>query len=300
VGVDNNSLEEENHVGVGVMRTSLLLPSTSIGNRNRGSNRPKVIGIPHTLPGSVVFHGSGQFARPDGLVYQGDFLHGLANGVGKETSAHGRGVYHGEFFDGLRHGVGTLMEDYEEDSGDGAGLEGDCDCGCEEDVDERLHDQQEQVPLGDEFLSRLEDADNVISSTETDDSASPLEDNNDVDRQQSNHGPDFAAGGPQGAQTPISRSCRQCNPHPSRQQQRTKIKKKRYSSGVWCAGQCEIEDCRGTVHPESNEFTEDASSACASTIATSSLASGKSVLNDSFSSLNRTTWDMLDEKWLGI
>jgi len=297
--VDNNSSEEKNHVGVGVMRTSLLLPSTStsIGNNNLGSNRPKVIGIPHTLPGSVVFHGSGRFSRPDGLVYQGDFLHGLANGVGKETSAHGRGVYHGEFCDGLRHGVGTLMEDYEEESDDGGGLEGDCNCDCEEDVDERLHDQQEQ---GDEFLSRSEDADNAVSSTETDDNASTLEDNNDVDRIRSDHGPDFAAGGPQAAQTPTLCPCRQCNPRRSRQQIQTKSKKKRYSSGVWCAGQCEIEDCRGTVHPESNEFTEDASSACASTIATSSLASGKSVLNDSFSSLNRTTWDMLDEKWLGI
>mmetsp|Transcript_27237 Transcript_27237/g.44690 ORF Transcript_27237/g.44690 Transcript_27237/m.44690 type:complete len:183 (+) Transcript_27237:156-704(+) len=51
---------------------------------------------------------------------------------------------------------------------------------------------------------------------------------------------------------------------------KTKRRKQRYSSGVWCAGQYEIEDCRGTVHPDSNEFTEEYRGvvAAATTIAT--------------------------------
>jgi len=70
------------------------------------------IGISTPLPGSVVFHGKGRFTRYDGLVYNGEFINGLANGVGKETLTKVGHVYTGEFQDGLRHGLGTLMEPY--------------------------------------------------------------------------------------------------------------------------------------------------------------------------------------------
>ena len=125
---------------------------------------------------------------------------------------------------------------------------------------------------------------------------------------------------PQSKTVPTSTTtlqCKKCHCR-HRHQQQTKRKKQRYSSGVWCAGQYEIEDCRGTVHPDSNEFTEESRGvvAVATAAATTSIATlgatrsdgnnenngndGSSSGSSMVVSLNRTTWDMLDEKWLGI
>jgi hypothetical protein len=82
-------------------------------------------------------------------------------------------------------------------------------------------------------------------------------------------------------------------------------KKQRVSSGVWCAGQLEIEDCRGTIHPDENEFREESHADVAIRVTTSTASEdgNDSARGDSTrgaTSLNRTTWDMLDGKWLGL
>jgi hypothetical protein len=48
--------------------------------------RKGVIGISKPLPDNVLFHGTGRFMRKDGYIYQGEFVAGLACGVGKEVS----------------------------------------------------------------------------------------------------------------------------------------------------------------------------------------------------------------------
>ena len=75
-----------------------------------GSLETKVIGITSPLPDNVLFNGTGKFMKANGYVYQGEFMSGLASGVGKEILSNGSGVYYGEFWEGLRHGVGTLIE----------------------------------------------------------------------------------------------------------------------------------------------------------------------------------------------
>eukprot|EP00578_Thalassiosira_sp_NH16_P028026 CAMPEP_0181088924 /NCGR_PEP_ID=MMETSP1071-20121207/7036_1 /TAXON_ID=35127 /ORGANISM="Thalassiosira sp., Strain NH16" /LENGTH=625 /DNA_ID=CAMNT_0023170853 /DNA_START=93 /DNA_END=1969 /DNA_ORIENTATION=- len=298
------------------------------------TNSPKqrslrAIGIPRTLPGPVLFHGNGRFARSDGLVYEGEFLCGLANGVGKEIFPGGRGVYQGEFADGLRHGVGTLIEDYYDEE---SSIQKTSRLGQPEDIGEdggkRVADRQEQTLKGNGFVPTL---DSIVTCKDSS--------TNNVDSSRSiDTGPDFAAGCikpstdtsiPNAASSGVGSSipatsntsnndsitydatsalfpspkqktpkspnkCRRwdCHQHPA------KTTKKRYSSGVWCAGQYEIEDCRGTVHPGSNEFTDESSHAAAS--ATAATGSDGNDSNPNDVSLNRTTWDMLDEKWLGI
>lgn len=311
----------------------------------------QVIGIPHPLPGSVLFHGdNGVFGRPsDGFCYKGDFVHGLANGVGKEILPHGQGVYTGEFEDGLRHGVGTLVENYYEDD------EGDkvyCLCGEDGVESESAYD-------GNDLISRFDDAEDSAAADENDGSTSSIENVEDSD-QDIDRGPDFAAGGPPtvaqnnaaeelvplpppfdhcdnetdttSPNTPIHCSTNTTEDHSytadlvqqpqqhaaaqtPRIKQRAKIQKQRYSSGVWCAGQYEIEDCRGTVDPDSNEFMEDDCTAAAHATsidspaanrassdehATTDLAENVLTNENARTPLRRTTWDMLDEKWLGI
>ena len=76
-----------------------------------------------------------------------------------------------------------------------------------------------------------------------------------------------------------------------RAQQRSKSRRRtqRYSSGVWCAGQFEIQDVVGTVRHASDgskEFVEDTTPASSDNIMSTSG--------------NGTTWDLLPEKWLGL
>jgi len=334
--------------------------SNSVANHFKKHSLIAIIGIPRPLPGSVLFHGKGRFARSDGLVYEGEFHHGLANGVGKEifVSNGQEGTYYGEFSGGLRHGVGTLMEDCKEEK---------CDCQCENEGDDCGDESGQMLLENHEFVSRLDVNENCNNSS-TDD----VSNNN----QSIDPGPDFAAGGTKSSndtftsnsaagvndtvtsslpatsnhtnnddsndhdtannianplihvsdtnntddsytspvlfqspkpKTPqTSKQCKICHCH----YQSNKAKKQRYSSGVWCAGQYEIEDCRGTVHPYSNEFTEEGcivtAAAAAATIASTTVSDGNTANNGestsmmAVSSLNRTTWDMLDEKWLGI
>ena len=133
-GVDNDDdvTHLQNNQRYGSSLEAIPSPPSSVGS-DISNNVVRCIGIPHPLPGSVVFHGKGLFTRSDGLVYDGEFPKGLANGVGKESLSNGQQVYSGEFVDGLRHGVGTLMENHP-DSDEGCG----CDCQCEEGGQDKL------------------------------------------------------------------------------------------------------------------------------------------------------------------
>jgi len=108
------------------------IPSAPSSGGSETSNIARCIGISTPLPGSVVFHGKGRFTRSDGLVYNGEFINGLANGVGKESLTNIGHVYTGEFQDGLRHGLGTLMEPYTSQS--------------EAEIDDRLESSQSIDP----------------------------------------------------------------------------------------------------------------------------------------------------------
>lgn len=160
--VDEDDTEQYNSTS-----SASSLPRSSSSSNIAGKLSPgRVIGIATPLPGSVLFHGTGRLIRSDGLVYEGEFMHGLANGVGRELLANGQGAYYGEFADGLRHDVGTLMENYEE------GYKCDCefDGGDESQGEERHHSREQQV------VSRLK-GENASTPQSVD------------------NGPDFAAGG---------------------------------------------------------------------------------------------------------
>eukprot|EP00986_Skeletonema_menzelii_P010987 scaffold5513_cov141-Skeletonema_menzelii.AAC.3 len=231
----------------------------SSGNLTTASlSTNRVIGTSNPLPGSVLFHGNGTFVRySDGMRYKGEFHHGLAHGVGKETilnfGGDGESVYQGEYMNGLRHGVGTLIEDVvieDDDLGD-SGDEGDEYC------DQCCHRM---------LLAVEEEYDGT------------------------DNGPDFAAGGsnkqeedvensPNRPSQPISKPCSGCFGRKSSARPR---RKQRYSSGVWCAGQFEVQDVVGIVRHSSDgrkEFVEDSTP--------SVMSAG-------------TTWDLLPEKWLGL
>jgi hypothetical protein len=229
----------------------------SSGNLTTASlSTNRVIGTSTPLPGSVLFHGNGTFVRySDGMRYQGEFDHGVANGVGKEVIANvdGESVYQGEYMNGLRHGVGTLIEDVVIEDDD----VGDCD-------------------EGDEYCEQC--CNQMLRAKATE------EENDGTD-----NGPDFAAGGSNKQEDdvessmrpsqPVSQSCSGCGGRKSSPRLR---RKQRYSSGVWCAGQFEVQDVVGIVRHSSDgkkEFVED---------------SKPSVMSAG------TTWDLLPEKWLGL
>ena len=177
--------------------------------------------MPNPLPGSVVFHGKGRFTRADGLVYNGEFMNGLANGVGKETLTNVGHVYTGEFQDGLRHGLGTLMEPHSSQSE-------------EEEGDHRLDTNQSVDPgpdaaAGGALSSPNEDASSVQDST----------------------GAIF--GSVASSFTPTS-SLNEPEDNTEEISQRSKMTVR---TGIWCAGTFEIEDSRGTVCRKNNKFTEE-------------------------------------------
>ena len=214
------------------------IPSAPSSGGSDTSNIARCIGFLNQLPGSVVFHGKGRFTRSDGLIYNGEFTNGLANGVGKETLTNVGHVYTGEFQDGLRHGLGTLMEPY------------------------TSHNEEEK---GDDRL----------------------EANQNVD-----HGPDAAAGGSTtlsdqdstgavfGSVASTFTPTSSINEPEDTTEDTPQQSKMVVRTGVWCAGQFEIEDSRGTVCRENNEFKEE------------SRADSSDATNTS------TTWDNLDAKWL--
>ena len=225
------------------------------------------IGVSNPLPGSVVFHGKGRLERSNGLVYQGEFENGLAGGVGKETSS--TGVYSGEFYNGLRHGVGTLMEEYyiEEcpECGD------DSNTTTEENDDEteslssgeRKNSSQFDVDTGPDAAAGGSAADSLSSLPTAHNSSRAIA--SDINDNTNDHA----------TSAPSHNDAKQCK---SCKGKLTRTKKQRYSSGVWIAGHIEVEDSRGTVDQGKNQFIEEAA-------ATTSTG---------------TTWDLLDEKWLGV
>ena len=151
---------------------------TSSGKRRLSSGSGNIIGIQQPLPGSVLFHGNGRFARSDGLVYQGEFARGLAHGVGRETLPNEQGIYYGEFCDGLRHGVGTLVEVHSEGSAEGGES---CNCQCASVGGE---ENEESAAAAENCSDNISSADNINSDQSLD------------------HGPDFAAGGSQPTSPP--------------------------------------------------------------------------------------------------
>ena len=238
----------------------------------------RVIGVSNPLPGSVLFHGNGIFTRySDGMHYKGEFDRGLAHGVGKEIVPNYGGdrksVYQGEFVNGLRHGVGTLMEDViideDGDDNDDMGDEYCEQCNCMLAVDESdCNGKRDSKNNGPDFAaggSNKEDEDHQLD----DEYNAPRVDENTTRRSQS----------ASLLLQPVSKPCNMCgermtSPRPRREH--------RYSSGVWCAGQFEIQDVAGTVRHSSDgskEFVEDTT--------------------PSFMSAG-TTWDLLPEKWLGL
>lgn len=74
----------------------------------------------------------------------------------------------------------------------------------------------------------------------------------------------------------------------------SRILKQRYSSGVWIAGQYEIEDSRCFMK---NNKREEEAVVVDNGEVISRAENEKAACSPS---LNRTTWDLLDEKWLGL
>jgi len=198
------------------LQTNETIPSSPPSENSETSNIARCIGFPIPLPGSVVFHGKGRFTRSDGLVYNGEFINGLANGVGKETLTKVGHVYTGEFQYGLRHGLGTLMEPYTSQSE-------------EEESDGRLESSQNVDPGPDAA------AGGTLSTTLSDqDSTGAI-----FGSVASSFTPTSSINEPEDTTEDI--------PQQSKMLVRT---------GVWCAGTFEIEDSRGTVCRKNNEFTE--------------------------------------------
>lgn len=239
----------------------------------------RVIGTSTPLPGSVVFHGNGTFTRySDGMRYKGEFYKGLAHGVGKEITPNnnlewsegendsGMSIYQGEFLNGLRHGVGTIIEDVIDN--DNEYDEGDNSDYCEQcngnNVNTRADANGPDFAAGGSFSDE----------NDSDESAT---------RRRSQSALSFS---PQTISTP----CKGCGEYiQTSSPQQPKQRRQRYSSGVWCAGQFEVQRVVGTVRHSSDgskEFVEDKSP---SSDIIMSPASG-----------NGTTWDMLPEKWLGL
>ena len=239
----------------------------------------RVIGTSNPLPGSVVFHGNGTFTRcSDGMKYKGEFYKGLAHGVGKEITPNdnsewgegendsGMSIYQGEFLNGLRHGVGTIIEDVidnddEYDEGDRSDY---CEQ-CNGNANTRLDANGPDFAAGGSFS---DENDPDESATRRRSQSSPLS---------------FSP------QT-ISKPCKGCGEYiMTLAPQQPKQRRQRYSSGVWCAGQFEVQDVVGTVRHSSDgskEFVED------------TTPSSNIIMSPT--SGNGTTWDMLPEKWLGL
>ena len=276
----NNTPHRRKSPSTSSANTTPINSAPSSGNITTASlSTNRVIGTSNPLPGSVLFHGIGTYVRySDGMRYKGEFDHGLADGVGKEIipnfGGDGESVYQGEFVNGWRHGVGTLMEDVV----------------VNDDDDDDMDNSEEE---GDEYCEQCH---RILLTT-------------DEEYDGTENGPDFAAGGSnqqdedhqlddeyntrydddeittgrsQSASLlsqPVSKSCSACvgrtsSPRPRRKQ--------RYSSGVWCAGQFEVQDVVGIVSHSSDgrkEFVEDSTP--------SVMSAG-------------TTWDLLPEKWLGL
>jgi hypothetical protein len=212
------------------------------------------------------------------MKYKGEFYKGLAHGVGKEitpnnnlewgegTKDGGMSIYQGEFLNGLRHGVGTIIEDvidYEDeyDEGDSSDY---CEQ-CNGNAKTRLDDNGPDFAAGGSFSDE----------NDSDESATRRRSQSSV-----------LSFSPQ----TISKPCKGCGEYiMTSAPQQPKQRRKRYSSGVWCAGQFEVQDVVGTVRHSSDgskEFVEDKTP---SSDIIMSPASG-----------NGTTWDMLPEKWLGL
>jgi hypothetical protein len=214
-----------------------------------------------------------------------------------------KGVYYGEFLNGLRHGVGTLI-DYTYDEEDGAAVnDQDLDCtpcafndgqedGC-------AHHSQHHAQDGSMHSINLEDDTENSSNNGPDFAAGVLY--NSLSTTTSDHHEAFVSQTGNASTENTSnvhlQQSASCTTNQSNQQGKTKhpknrnrILKQRYSSGVWIAGQYEIEDSRCFMQNNNQEEVD----------------TGDQISRDedekvaASPSLNRTTWDLLDEKWLGL
>lgn len=281
--------------------------TTSIGSSNLR------IGITNPLPDNVLFHGTGRFMKKNGYSFQGEFVAGLACGVGKEILPEKKQVYYGEFWEGLRHGVGTLLEYYS------------CEVHCDDD---------------DESTCEAQDHDASLHSLDLENASSDA----DNTRSSNNNGPDFAAGGSNSLSTernnhnvPLhhqemnesqtaspatnnrpalkanSNNVQQHTPSDNRTTNRSsndnasshkiqykKAVRQRFSTGVWIAGQYEIEDSRGILNHNSIANNNTKTTECDTAKGEGRVEEEMKEKEATSPSLNRTTWDLLDEKWLGL
>ena len=220
--------------------------------------------------------------------------------------SNGAGVYYGEFWEGLRHGVGTLIEYFSDNDEIDATKDS-------IDIDDEEHECLQSCSSGEEDDRKIEAQDISLHSINLDEC---LSHNN------SDNGPDFAAGGssllsiisdehtttnaedpsPKNNSNTYNSSEQEANPlskvcskASSKRNSKTQ-RKQRFSSGVWVAGQYEIVDSRDLFHGSHKVKETDVN------VSNENLDHSSNGKNNVVSSpsLNRTTWDLLDEKWLGL
>lgn len=290
--INNNSTTHTNSAPSSGSLEATTLISTALSTR--------VIGISNPLPGSVLFHGNGKFTRytPIEMSYKGEFYYGMAHGVGKEIVFNhcgvgvggggggggiggGMSVYQGEFRNGMRHGVGVIME--EVDDNDEKGEDEYCDkCNCTLLASDESHDDNIKARSLDDGPDFAAGGSNKQEEEEEEQQQHQEDDDNENDSRSLDESSTKRSRPASSLSQPISKPCKGCGQNIMLHQRQPR-RKQRYSSGVWCAGQFEIQDVVGTVRHSSDgskEFVEDKKP--------SSVTS------------TGTTWDMIPEKWLGL
>ena len=211
--------------------------------------------------------------------------------------SNGAGVYYGEFWEGLRHGVGTLIEYFSDNdeidaTKDSIDIDDEASCSLGEEDDRKIetqsinldeclsHNNSDNGPdftaRGSSLLSRISD-----EHTTTNAEAAPPKNNSNTNNSSEQE------------PNPLSKVYSKASLKRNSKTQR----KERFSSGVWVAGQYEIVDSRDLFHG-SHKVKETDFNVSNENLDHSIINGENNVVSSP--SLNRTTWDLLDEKWLGL